>query len=130
MQTYSVAQPLVSHFRPATCKEVDCEQQRLGWMTLVDERIGRGKAQAHYIRRQSERHFREEQLEGGMTAFVFEAGQECFKQHQMPLEREPFFFKTQGDWRRYLGRPRPMRGQDWLDDFATHQLNLKEKLGG
>lgn len=128
MQTYSVAQPLATHWREATCQEVDCEHQALGWMTLVDERTGLGQAQAAYVRRQSKREFREEKRADGLTVFIFAAGQRCFRKHKVPLERDALFRKTHGDWRGFVAPPRTMRGQDWIDDFAEHQDRIARKI--
>lgn len=128
MQTYSVAQPLATHWREATCKEVDCKYWQLGWVTLVDERTGLGQAQAAYIRRQSGREFREERRADGLTEFTFAAGQRCFRQHRVPLGRDTLFRKARGDWRGFLSRPIIMAGIDWLDDFVEHQFRIARKI--
>lgn len=131
MKTYSVRAPLGSHWRKATCAEVDCESYLHGWMTTVPS----DSAQAHYIRKESGRRFIETTLDGGRVIFTFEPGQRCFgsDEHTVHLDREAFYVVREGDWR---GNPRPhartniqhVRADDWVDDFATHQGRLADRL--
>jgi hypothetical protein len=130
MQTYALAAPLATHWRPATCEEVDCANQAAGWRTVVDEATDLGQRQAAYVRTQAGRAFGEHR-EGPLTVFTFPAGQRCFAAHQQPLEREPLYLVRGGDWR---GNPRGVpvrrhvRAADWVDDFANHQLDLRDRL--
>lgn len=130
MKTYGFVAPKETHFRPATCEEVDCGNYQRGWVTKIDEATVLGKQQAFYIRQQSGRKFAEDR-EGELTAFVFEPGQCCFAEHSVSLEREPIYLVKEGDWR---GNPRGTpprihaRPADWVDDFATHQDQLIERL--
>jgi hypothetical protein len=141
-KTYQVASPLSTHFRPAACAEVDCEQCREGWRTVIDERTDLGMRQAAYIRSECRSVSLElagghhavngprryiEAREGPMTVFTFPPGQECFATHQVPLERPELYVVREGDWR---GNPRGAaprqhaRAADWLEDFAEHQDQL------
>lgn len=129
-KTYEVRAPRSSHFRRATCAEMDCPHHLGGWKTTVDERTDLGKAQAHYIRKESGRRSTEHRDEHGMTVFTFEAGQECFQSqnHYTRLERDEIFLVRDGDWR---GNPRGTgarrhNADTWLDDFANHQDALAE----
>lgn len=130
MKTYALAAPLQTHFRPATCAEVDCPNYLHGWRTVVDETSELGREQAAYIRTQAGRRF-EATREGGLTTFTFEAGQECFATHQQPLEREPIYLVKEGDWR---GNPRGTsprvhtRPEFWVEDFGTHQQHLADRI--
>lgn len=102
-RTYRVAAPVASHYRPATCAEVECEQHQRGWATVVDEATDLGRQQAAYIRQEcastatpaqpgdGRRRYRERRTEAGWTAFEFPAGQTCFGQHRVPLER-PYLY--------------------------------------
>lgn len=138
MQTYQVASPLTSHWRPATCAEVDCEQHRNGWVTAVDESTDLGQRQAHHIRtncrpvdklaaRGTVRRYSETRTPEGWTAFRFPAGQECFAEHKVPLERPELYIVRDGDWR---GNPRGTqprrhaRPEDWVEDFSEHHDRL------
>lgn len=131
-QTYGIARPIDTHFRPATCAEINCPNHTYGWKTLIDEATDLGQRQAYYIRKQSGRGFTEYR-EGAITVFVFDAGQRCFNSddHKVALEREPIYLVKGGDSR---GNPRGIaprihtRGDDWVDDFANHQLKLVDQL--
>jgi hypothetical protein len=121
MTTYALKAPLATHFRPATCAQVDCSNWRHGWRTLIDELTELGQRQAHYIRKQAGRAFTE-YPDGGITVFEFEPGQECFAQHQRPLEREPLYLVRGGDWRgdpRGTGARVHASGEDWVEDMQT-----------
>lgn len=131
VKTYQILAPAQTHFRAATCAEVDCSNYLHGWASVIDESTELGKAQAHYIRNQSGRRFTEDRNHApGMTLFVFEAGQTCFAQHKARLDRPEIFLVRDGDWR---GNPTGNRRQhthadDWVDDFATNQQQLADQL--
>jgi hypothetical protein len=123
-KTFEVSQPLQTHFRPATCQEVDCDAYARGWQTTVDTATPLGVKQANYIRLVSGRHFTFTET-GTLVAFVFAPGQKCFAQHRVSLEREQFFIARGGDHR---GNPRQegrvhANPADWVDDFST-QLDV------
>ena len=89
---WRITRPVSSHFREASCAEVDCSQYRLGWMTvLAANDIDNIKAI-----RGSDLNFREES-DGQIVSFTFEAGQECFKGrghgHRVSMDRDPWFWK-------------------------------------
>jgi hypothetical protein len=120
MKTYGLRAPLATHFREATCEQAGCPAFQNGWRTVIDERTDLGQRQARYIRKESGRRF-EAMWEGGLTVFLFEAGQRCFGRHHMPLDREPTYLVLGGDWR---GNPTGerrvhQRGEDWRDDMST-----------
>lgn len=130
-KTYHLAAPIQTHYRPATCGEVDCQQQANGWRTPVDESTDLGQRQAHYIRAEAGRRFTEERNEAGLTVFTFAAGQACFAQHQTSLDREPVFFVADGDWRGNPYGTRPYRhanAADWIEDFGGHQQDLADRI--
>jgi hypothetical protein len=130
MKTYAVVVPRETHFRRATCVEVNCRNYQCGWQTRIDEDTVLGRQQAYYIRRQSGRRFQEVKAEG-LTVFVFEQGQQCFAQHEVPLERDPVFLVRGGDWRgNPLGVPPRVhrRAEDWVEDFAEHQQKLADRI--
>lgn len=133
MQTYSISSPRSTHFRPATCAEVECLAYTHGWVTTVDEATDLGQAQAYHIRKVSGRKYAEVRLPSGLTEFTFEAGQVCFaqEQHVLPVGRPEIYTVTGGDWR---GNPRGtptrrhVRAEDWAEDFALHQDKLNDTL--
>lgn len=129
-KTYSVIAPVATHFRAATCAEVDCPNHVNGWRTVVDERLELGQRQAHYIRRESRRKYTEQRGEDGLTTFEFEAGQTCFAQHKTRLARPETFLVRGGDHRGSagLGTYRHSRAADWVEDFALHQQGIAERI--
>jgi hypothetical protein len=132
-KTYAILAPAQTHFREATCEEVDCPAQANGFKTLVHEGSELGQQQAHYIRKESGRFFLEERMPDGMTAFTFPAGQRCFRDHRVRLDRDPIFLRRLGDHRGDPSRARPFvhaRPEDWVDDFAGHQDRLNRAVNG
>lgn len=122
-QTFGIVAPVSTHWREATCEEVDCPAYINGWSTHVDEATPLGEKQAHYIRREAKRSFTESKRPDGLTTFEFKSGQTCFRQHKARVEREELFVRRTGDhrgspdgFRRVYDRP-----DQWVDDFATHQ---------
>lgn len=130
VQTYSIAAPVQTHYRPGSCAEADCPNMQAGWRTVIDETSDLGQRQAHYIRKEAGRRYAETRDEAGLTTFEFPAGQSCFTQHQISLERPALFLMRGGDWR---GNPRGERQKfdrpdQWVDTFATHQQALADRL--
>lgn len=125
-KTFQIVQPLATHFRPATCAEVDCPAHTSGWKSVIDESTDLGKQQAHYIRNVAGRRYTEGRA-AAITTFTFEAGQQCFRPHQTPLERDPIHIVKDGDWRASQN-PHQLRGDDWVDSFQNHQDQLKTRL--
>lgn len=128
-KTYRIVSPQATHFRPATCAEVDCEAYLNGWRSTIDEATVLGGQQAHYIRKQSGRGFTEERLESGLTQFDFSAGQRCFTQHQARLDRPEHYLVRGGDWRgNPTGETRThSSAADWVEDFGEHQQRLLDQ---
>lgn len=131
MKTYQLSAPIQTHHRPATCAEVDCPNHSYGWKTVVDTGTDLGQRQAAFIKEDTtRRHTSYREGDAGVVVFIFEAGQTCFDQHTIPLEREPTYLVKDGDWR---GNPRGTRplvhdsADNWVDDFATHQQRIRER---
>lgn len=127
-KTYGISAPAATHFRRATCAEVDCTHYLRGWKTTVDESTDLGQKQAHYIRRESRRGHTESRTAAGLTEFLFEAGQRCFRPHQVRVDRPEIYVVRQGDWRSYGDRRRHTRAEDWVEDFSEHQDRLADRL--
>lgn len=129
-KTYQLLAPKSTHTRSGSCMEAECAAHQHGWQTTINESTALGQQQAHYIRKQSGRAFKETN-ENGFTTFVFEAGQKCFAEHRISLEREPLFLVKGGDYRgNPLGtRPRQHANPaDWVEDFAEHQQGLADTI--
>lgn len=117
-QLFSIKRPLATHWRPAACAEVRCPHHINGWYTDVDEQTTLGQGQAAYIRRNSGRRFVEAKQEAGLTRFTFEAGQRCFREHKLPLERDPLFIH-QRLRSGMIASTRRAEWPDWMDTFNT-----------
>lgn len=131
-KTYSIRSPISTHYRPASCAEVNCPAHERGWMTTVDTTTELGRNQADYIRTTAGRHYTETRTEGDLIAFHFPAGQRCFAadSHRVSLQRPEFYLVRGGDWR---GNPqgdtrKHARAADWVEDFGEHQQNLADRL--
>lgn len=129
-QTFEISAPRNTHFRRATCAEVECPATVNGWVTVLDETSEQQAAAAYYIRKQSGRHFTEERNATGLTVFTFTAGQPCFDsgKHHVRVERQEHFLVRPGDFRA-LGRPRQhTRPEFWVEEFAEHQDQLARRI--
>lgn len=128
-KTYSVKAPISTHFRPATCEEVDCAAFLNGWKTVLAET----QTDMIALIYKSGRSFTMKQ-DGPMRVYRFEPGTKCFQAstHRVPLERDPLFIVRDGDWRgNPTGRRRVhQRAADWVEDFALHQQRVDHQYGG
>jgi len=129
VKTYQVQAPLITHWRLATCAEVDCPVYLNEWRIRVE---GLTPAQQHAIRT-SGRRFRVLDLGEGQTWWIFEPGQRCFRahEHRLPVGRPNLYVVRDGDpWR---GNPRGTparrhtRPEFWVEDFAEHQQMLYDQ---
>lgn len=130
-QTYHILAPAQTHFRPSSCAEAGCLARHNGWRTTVDERTPLGQRQAHYIRGDRSRRHVETRMESGLTEFVFEAGQECFTAHQVPLERPELYVVRDGDHRgNPTGWSQQHSADGWVNAFAEHQDRIARAVNG
>lgn len=129
-KTYQIVAPIPTHFRPATCREVECAGYVNGWRTTVLP----DSPQANYIRRNSGRQFSETKNSNGdgTVVFTFPPGQTCFRasEHRVSLEREPLYVVSGGDARGNPLRTPAVRHRaaDWVDDFAEHQQAIADRI--
>lgn len=128
-KTYSVISPIETHTRPATCQEVECEAHQRGWQTQIDVSTTLGQNQAAYIQHRAGRKYSVVQV-GDLVTLTFPAGQQCFAAHRVALDRPAVFLVRDGDHR---GNPRGtdpiLRSpDDWVDDFANHQLRVQAQI--
>lgn len=141
LQTFEIAEPLPTHYRPASCAEVECEAHAHGWRTVCDLMTELGLRQARYIRDKAGRHFTHEfSGDGNMITFTFQAGQECFTPHRVSLGRPALFVVRNGGHRDSTRGPsvRRMPGvrvfdrpDQWADDLheATDRLAAARQRG-
>jgi hypothetical protein len=122
-KTYKVGAP-ASHYRPATCAEVDCDDYLNGWTMIVEL----GDAKVLHAVRTSGRPFAETIGPTAVT-FDFAPGYACRtpSDHRI-LERPEIYVVRGGDWR---GNPSGFRRVHtrpdyWVEDFGEHQSRLVE----
>lgn len=128
-KTYAVVQPLATHWRPATCAEVDCPHYLNGWRTQLETLT----PDLREAVRTSGRKHTVASVGPGVTYLVFESGQPCFaaSRHRIQVGRPPLYVVRDGDWR---GNPRRTRDRVhqrpdlWLEDFAGHQQKIADEI--
>lgn len=130
-KSYGVRYPLATHWRDATCQEVECPAYRLGWDSVVDVSTELGQAQFDYLFHDKSRSFTTEKVGGTLVRFHYPPGNTPFKgpehAHRVKADRPPLMVVTGGDWR---GNPRGdatvvhKNAEEWADDFSTHQDRL------
>lgn len=128
-KTFQIAAPLSTHWRPATCEEVQCPNYVNGWQVRVE-----GLAEEDlYLATHCGRSWQRASVALGETYLVYAAGQPCFRSssHRVRVEREERFVVTGGDWR---GNPRQERREhlnaaDWQEDMAGHLDQLHTAIG-
>jgi hypothetical protein len=114
---YTLHAPRATHTRAASCEESGCLAHRYGWTTAIDEMSELGARQADYIRRRSGRAFAEHRDERGLTTFTFGAGQECFTEHRVRLERAPLYI---------IGQTDRVGADEWVDRFNSRSEQIEE----
>lgn len=131
-KTYAIRKQLTTHYRPATCAEVDCPDYIHGWYLKID---GTPQDLIHIATHSGRKYTVGELWSGTGEAFkalIFEAGQPCFRstEHVKSLDRPEFFYAGRGDWRSFTTRKASQfdRADQFVDSFATHLDNIKTKL--
>lgn len=128
-KTYSISAPVSTHFRRATCAEVDCPDFLSGWRVRVEGL----PAQLLHDAKTSGRKYVEVQVTEGETWLHYEAGQPCFRvaEHRIRIGKPELFLVQDGDWR---GNPRQTRTrmhqkpEFWVEDFGEHQQNIADQI--
>jgi capsid protein len=122
-RTFQISAPVASHFRPASCAEVDCPNWLNGWRVQVEKLT----PELLHAAKTSGRRHREEPLAPGVTWLVFEAGQPCFRagQHRTPIGRPELYLVRDGDWRQSYGQARQhTRPEHWVEEMSENQQRL------
>ena len=132
MQTYGLSAPQATHYRPASCREVDCPNYANGWISGFDVTDPEQARACKIVRERSGRLFTVQEMTGAngrveRVLLTFAPGQECFLPHRIALEREPIYYFRDGDWR---GNPTGRKivfsdSTSFVDDFGEHQEKIK-----
>lgn len=127
-KTYQIVSPLSTHWRPATCAEVDCPEYIKGWKLRVE---GLPPEMVHAAKTCG-RKFTELDVTADEHWLIFEAGQPCFRsaQHRRLLDKQEIFVVRDGDFR---GNPtgnvrKHTRPEHWVEDFSEHQGKLAQQI--
>jgi hypothetical protein len=131
-QTFQVTSPLSTHTKVVRCGEdVDCDQYARGWRMKIDLGTDLGRKQAHYVKYESGRSFKVIAQHDGLVELEFAAGQPCFREHRVPLDRPEIYRVKGGDFRgnplRTLTRVHK-RPEYWVEEFAEHQDKIKTAI--
>lgn len=122
-RTFKISAPIDSHFRPATCAEVECPNWLNGWRVRVENLT----PELLHAAKTSGRRYREESLGEGVTWLVFESGQACFRtrEHRAPNGRPELYLVRDGDWRQHFGQARQhTRPDHWVEEMSENQQRL------
>lgn len=135
-KSFSIAAPRTTHWLPATCEQVGCEQWRKGFWTELDTRTPEGRFNEHYVRNLSGRAFQQvlerpdgEPLPAGFVRFEFPPGQQCFDaaKHKIRKEEVGEIFSTRiGDWRSHSA-PQNCSADGWVNQFLENDERLKRQ---
>jgi len=113
---YRISAPLDTHFRQATCAEVDCPQYLMGWKLRYDTLTEQQRYDVDHCGRRFV-------IEDGFA--VFEAGQTCFayRRHRTRLDIPEHFLVREGRG----GVLTHASAEDWTDDLHTHTDKVSEQ---
>lgn len=137
LKNYVILAPRATHFRPATCAEVQCNRFVTGWETHLDESTEDGRQLAAYVRsRKHGNQYTEWRAEGSsIVVFRFPPFQPYVfgaehRQHVVKLDRPEIFavrdVTTGFELKQHRGAENGAR--DWADDFATNQDKVAAKF--
>lgn len=125
-RTFQITSPLSTHWRKATCAEVDCPQYTNGWRVRVE---GLPPEMLHTAKTCG-RKFTELHVAEGENWLVFEAGQACFRaaEHRKLIGRQEIFIARDGDFR---GNPtgavrKHTKPEFWIEDMQENQGRLAD----
>ena len=125
--TYQATWPKSSHWRKATCEEVDCPHFLMGWVTKVLI----GSDMDDYIREVSKSRKYKVVREGELNAYYFDAGQQCFGgeagTHHKKLERGAWLTKNAATRNPKFLEQVAMESERWIDEFneEAHRSNIR-----
>ena len=119
---YTLAKPVETHRRPATCEEAGCRYFREGWQMRTMPGTPVGERQEALIKESGRRYIRH-QDSASTLLWTFEAGQRCFGSHTVPMDRPALYVVRQGNSSPQLHS----RPEHWVEDFSTHLDKIREQ---
>lgn len=128
-RSFDVYAPRETHYRKASCREVECQHHLAGWSSTFDVNTPEGRKWANAIAR-SGRKYTVTEVDG-TTTFRFPAGQSCFQApHMVPTGRPEIFVVRDGDWR---GNPtgradKGVRPLEFVERMAENLDNLNDAI--
>jgi hypothetical protein len=130
-KSYSWARPLRTHWREATCEEVQCDDFVNGFMFTCDISTPLGQRQYDFLTHDRERSYTVDEEGPYIRHFIYPPGTRGFAgnkhDHRLPIGREPLLLVRAGDWRKYLAPAYQHASvDDWVEDFATNQDKIQE----
>jgi hypothetical protein len=133
-KTYTMSSPFASHWRKATCEEYECQDFLCGFVITIDFSNDLGLRQLEYLtKKDRDRKYHMQRTGPYEIKLVYGPGNPCVRRddHRVPLDRPPFYLVSEGDWRGNPRRVRPrihQKPEDWVDEFATHQIAISEAM--
>ncbi len=130
-KTYSWSRPLSTHWRKATCEEVQCEDFTNGFVFTCDISTPLGERQYNYCSHDRERSYTIDEEGPYIRHFIYPPGNRGFAgnkhDHRLPVGREPLYAVRAGDWRKYLAPPVQHKYvDDWIEDMSENQNRIIE----
>jgi hypothetical protein len=128
-RTFEVRSPLATHFRNATCAEVECQNHLAGWTSTIDMSTQQGVNWGKAIHRSGRKYTLTQK--GTVFTFRFEPGQECFQSpHKVPIGRPELYVVRDGDWRgNPSGRTRQHRQPSlFVEEFEENLSLIRDRL--
>ncbi len=131
MQTFQIVAPESTHWRKASCEEVECQAYKNGWRMRVDLQTPLGQAQARYIKHDSGRKYKIIGQQDGIVELEFAPNQPCFSEHRVRTDRPEVYRVKGGDFR---GNPLKTltrvhkKPEFWVEEFAENQDRLKTQI--
>lgn len=122
-KTYKIASPISTHYRKATCQEIDCVAYKEGWTYRKADLV---REQLYDIVTHAGKRYREQYLDESESDLylVFEPGQVCFQaaSHVKSLDRPEIYYAGRGHFTAFSTRKAAVLETDeWLESFVTHQ---------
>ena len=120
---YAASAPMRTHWRQATCAEVECDGYLNGFVTFVDVSLELGRKQHYFLTHDRERTYTINQTGQYTFEFIYPPGNPCFQRgsHRTGIGRPPFLLVHNGDWRASSREPyRHTRVEDFVDDMNNN----------